>query len=715
MNGKDSDGDTLLTQAIRAQLWGVAHALLDAGANPAPKGIAGSSPMHAASEQEGPVAEKLFLRLLEMGVKPDAPAILANAIDKHSPTVVKRLCDSGAKLQSKTSYGDPLLHAFQRGDLDSLRLLLRCGAKVVERKSDWGVLGYGAMSSADPTVIFECAEVLLAEGANPNHSDGRGFTPLHASVRAANPGFAAWLISKGAKPSPLFDGNQTPLDLVEEELRWAKRAGAEAKLQELREILEAAGGRKGRQRVERPDDNPVLDLPPSERRGICEIGFSKAYQIMVKGEIDAFTSMLQKDKKIDSVERDAYSRMGTLQRPIGDLLSIVKLKGQPWLYVSGCRPHHDSPMQAWSKKARLPVLLVREESVSGTLSYALYDRGECQEAFESDGQWFRGGVEIDPDVHDDSERMQGTDFRSQLRDPEEMDWSLYESEWEFVEQFLRSQDAYLTFVQATLPSDETQPAIVCGYHPDEVTAEQIERVDFAYYKPDEYQQRAAKAPKTDNLYEAIRGADVEQTRAALAAGAELNQLPPRHKHAYLTLALGGALHLHDHSIVDLLLSAGADPNFGGHEPPLVYLTDRGGRLDDQVTLTSKLVAAGADINKAVPKTPGDEFVPYAHTALHVAARAGDPIVVKLLLRSGADPSLRDSYDQTALQLARSRLKHVRKDLLRQEPSFTTAADEIRARETVDLLAAVERGDLDPASLPTDDELIASGQLHPPKD
>src|SRR5262245_23619975 len=133
--------------------------------------------------------------------------------------------------------------------------------------------------------------------------------------------------------------------------------------------------------------------------------------------------------------------MGNFAHPAGDALALVKLKGHDWVYVAdGREVNNDQPMKAWSKALASPVLYAGEESVSSVVFYQLWQSGKCVESFESDGELFRGGVEIDPDVNEEEDRMLGTDFRSTLRAADQIDWSSYSSEWEFLERFLRQQN-----------------------------------------------------------------------------------------------------------------------------------------------------------------------------------------------------------------------------------------------------------------------------------
>lgn len=81
--------------------------------------------------------------------------------------------------------------------------------------------------------------------------------------------------------------------------------------------------------------------------------------------------------------------------------------------------------------------------------------------------------------------------------------------------------------------EKDKPAEVGAYHPDEATAETIERVDFAYYKPTAQQERAAEAPQAeDPLYEAIKAGNIDAVKQLIDGGVDLNELPPRNDLSY---------------------------------------------------------------------------------------------------------------------------------------------------------------------------------------
>ncbi|TWT77908.1 Ankyrin repeats (3 copies) [Posidoniimonas polymericola] len=733
LDAKDAAGAPILTQAIDKHAWEIINRLLDAGSNPDPPAKTLSIPIIAAAIIDSAEALPLIASLLDLGAKPHNSLPLAKAIEHHDMPLVVRLVELGSPLTAALWSSDSLHVAAWHDNYQAARYLLRLGMGVSEVDGESGLLSLLVSKDQDQSEVVSMAEEFLAAGTRVDHRSREGQTALHSAVSYGKPYFVRWLLEHGANVNHC-DGYRTPLDVAlsqrdqhEDILARAKRDKtrfAEAfenssselnRISPIIEILEEFGARRADESMQSSGEgNPVLATPLAERRGLCDATFFKAHQVLIKADIDKVAAMLQKDRGFERVERDALSRGDDLPRPTADVLALVKLKGQPWVYATGRRPRGDSPMMKWSKKLRGPVLHAGEESVSGVVYYALYDRGECVEAFESDGQWFHGGVEIDPEVHDESDRMQGTSFSSLLRDEEQIDWSDYESEWEFLDRFLREQDAYLTFIQAIFPADGT-PLEVHAYNPDEEATDAIERVDLAYYKPTEAEARAAKAIAeadkrggvVDPLLEAIHENDLEAARAAIEAGVVLNDLPIQSNDSYLEISLKYAIINRSQSIVDMLIDRGADPNFGGRDRPLPALMSLPNRDSLHMQMVLKLLASGADVDSRTPPGNANPFIPSAQSALHKAAQNNWPHYAKLLLRHGADIELRDDYDRSPLDTARARLKQVKMDRLKDVPCFTHALDEQLAQEVVDLLQAAERGELDISTLPSDGELLAA--------
>ena len=102
-------------------------------------------------------------------------------------------------------------------------------------------------------------------------------------------------------------------------------------------------------------------------------------------------------------------------------------------------------------------------------------------------------------------------------------------------------------------------------------------------------------------------------------------------------------------IIQLLLSAGADPNGrGASRTPLSLAAGHYGDIE----LTRLLLDAGAQPDSAGWSLDGKEIY---GTALHEAAGKGFTDVVALLCENGADVTVRDRFDrETPLQVARRR-------------------------------------------------------------
>lgn len=726
VDAKDTCGEPVLTQAINQNAWEIIDRLLDAGANPDPKAKIDSVPLVAISYNSQPQAKAVLKKLLDLGAEPRNTLPLVCALGEGELDLVRRLVELGSPLECEYWLHDPLYQAASHGNREAIRYLLSRGAQLSEKRDEKGILCF--MTLLPEGEATQTSEALIKAGADLEHVDRNGYTPLHSAAEHARPDLARWLLERGVNPNRCEYGECTPIDVALRELGFCKthvqnkrRSRSQnheqiGRWQRLIDeipktiaVLEEFGGRRADDSMRSANQqSPILSTPPAERRGLCDATFFKGYQVMIKADIDKIATLLEKDRKFVRVERDVYSRLSELEPPVGDVLALVKLRGQPWVYLAGChRPHGDSPMQAWSRKLNRPVLYAGEESVASVVFYALYDRGQCVEAFESDGMWFRGGVEIDPDIQDESDRMHGTTFSSLLRDADEIDWSAYESEWGFLDNFLREQDAYLTFMWAG-PATEGGPLEIRAYHDDEATAESIERVDLTYYQPTAQQQRAAAAPQAeDPLYEAIKAGDVDAVKQLLDAGVDLNKLPPRNDQSYLVIALGCALYNRSQEIVDLLLESGADPNFSGQEPSVPRLMAWSSRSTDLMVMLLKLLAAGADVNGRKAGDKSNPFAPGGQTALHKAAQSGQINFVKLLLRHGADASIVDGAGRTPLDAARAWLKSVKQDRIKDVPSFTSELHVPLAQQTVESLESLERGELDVTTLPNDEELLAA--------
>lgn len=174
---------------------------------------------------------------------------------------------------------------------------------------------------------------------------------------------------------------------------------------------------------------------------------------------------------------------------------------------------------------------------------------------------------------------------------------------------------------------------------------------------------SSAATKT-SLFDAVNSGEIKQVKAAIAAGADVNE-----KDEYGTTVLYYAARKADKELVGLLLSNGADANILNNEgdTPLYYAVkgDDTGEIDN-IDVVRLLIEKGADVNAkngsilwtaarygeldVVKLLLSHKADPNLANALHAAALGGNLEITQLLLANGADPTLKDYKGQTPLDI-----------------------------------------------------------------
>lgn len=176
--------------------------------------------------------------------------------------------------------------------------------------------------------------------------------------------------------------------------------------------------------------------------------------------------------------------------------------------------------------------------------------------------------------------------------------------------------------------------------------------------------RAASTGKFTPLLFAVRGGHIDATRALLEVGADVNERMPDGMNT-LVLALYNA-HF---ELAGFLLDRGADPNAAAqgwtalHQIAWSRRPNRGFNLPGAVPtgnlhsleLVKMLVARGANVNARMTKEPRDGnrnmLNRIGSTPFMMAAKTADVPLMRVLLESGADPTLKSADGTSAIMVA----------------------------------------------------------------
>ncbi|MCH8268644.1 MAG: ankyrin repeat domain-containing protein [Acidobacteria bacterium] len=155
VNAKETQkGQTALMWAVAGKHSEVARALVEHGAD-----------IHAHSK-----IHRITREPFTIPCTPEDPCLTGGTSGvNYGPSI---------HFRSSTGGFTPLLFAAQQGDLDSARILLEAGADVNEASpEDGSILVVATASGHQKLALF-----LLEQGADPNRTDGIGFTSLHYTL-----------------------------------------------------------------------------------------------------------------------------------------------------------------------------------------------------------------------------------------------------------------------------------------------------------------------------------------------------------------------------------------------------------------------------------------------------------------------------------------------------------------------------------------------------
>lgn len=167
-----------------------------------------------------------------------------------NPEMLKAFLDGGAKPDSVTASGEPLVNAAARRGLAQTEMVLAHQAKVnVHGEADATPL-HRAVESGDKKTV----ELLLDHQADANAKDNQGWTPLHWAVRNGRKDMSETLLAHGADPNIQNKDGRTPLDLTKPQqpgppgiavparsLRPSSAADSKAGPEQIGELLRAKG------------------------------------------------------------------------------------------------------------------------------------------------------------------------------------------------------------------------------------------------------------------------------------------------------------------------------------------------------------------------------------------------------------------------------------------------------------------------------------------
>lgn len=216
VHGRDSEGLTLLIQAIQRGNFDITQVLVNNGAN---VNMADSRSytdnltplMHAIKKDDLAVVTLLVNNRANVNAKDKEDLTpLMHAIKQGDLTITTLLVNNGANVNAKDKEGlTPLMHAIKQGDFDAAQVLIDNGANIHDVV---GKKGLTPLMHAVEARNFAITDLLIRSGAEVNNKNNDAFLfSYFSSVDYKNPKITDLLIQNGANIHAVDEKGFTPL------------------------------------------------------------------------------------------------------------------------------------------------------------------------------------------------------------------------------------------------------------------------------------------------------------------------------------------------------------------------------------------------------------------------------------------------------------------------------------------------------------------------
>ena len=220
-NGRDMQGYTVLMRAVESGSVDVTYELLKAGADATAKVADGATSLYiAARAGQYRVVEELLKHLVEQKQFGFIDAVLRSTVKKARrmglEELALRLVRAGSHLNGQDRYGyTPLMLAAREGLANLVDEMISHGASVAMQSRFDGDTALTLACSHSYHYYHHyrrTAQILLDAGANVNHTTTDfGMTPLAFAVNAGNAELVNLLLSSGADANHIDREGLTPL------------------------------------------------------------------------------------------------------------------------------------------------------------------------------------------------------------------------------------------------------------------------------------------------------------------------------------------------------------------------------------------------------------------------------------------------------------------------------------------------------------------------